>query len=142
MTVTFKEVDQSLARRLLAFVSARNEGRTIVIDGEAYTLDYISWGVNPLLRSRGLSIYFRVGADVIRISDHWAASNHHDRSRKLNCGRIDRHIWRIDNTSTDTLSCAWRAGRFPWIMLAGRASVADLTAAGCDHWIHATPIAA
>jgi hypothetical protein len=142
MTVTFTEIDRSLASQLLAFVNARNEGKSIEIDGESYLLEYISHNKNAFFRSRGLSVYFRVGDDVIRISDHWAASNHHDRSRKLNCGRIDEHVWEIDNATADTLSCSWRAGRFAWVMLAGRASIAELTAAGCDHWSDETELAA
>lgn len=72
--------------------------------------------------------------EVIRVSDHWASTNLHPRSRKLNCGSIDGHQWRLDNVEPAVGLCGFGAGKYPWRVLAGVARIADLERAGCGHW--------
>jgi hypothetical protein len=132
--ITFQQIPNELAYRLLAFASKTRMGRTIEIDGKAYKLDHISQNSSQFYKSRGMSVYFRVDRSVIRISDHWCASNHHPRSRKLNCGSISGQFWAIDNGTADTLSWMPYAKQYPWVMLAGRAGLSVLNQT-CDHWI-------
>lgn len=133
-TATFKQIPNDLANKLLAFVDRRNLGKSTEIDGVSYTLDHISQNSSKFWKSRGLSVYFRAGRSVIRISDHWSKSTGNDRSRKLNCGFIGDCQWFIDNDGGAPLSLDKYAGKFPWKMLAGKCSLATLNKT-CDHWI-------
>ena len=133
MVVKFKEINEELAYKLLNFVGKPNLGKSIVIDGETYTLDYISVNSNRYFKSRGFSVYFRHKKSIIRISDHWAKSNLHEKSRKLNCGFIDGHEWVIDNKKRSELKFRKYAGKYHWVLLAGKASLAVLNK-DCDHW--------
>lgn len=132
--ITFKQIPDSVAMQLLEFATRPRIGKSIEIEGEIYTLDFISQNSNRFFQSRGLSIYYRVGRSVVRISDHWSQSNHKPRSRKLNCGSISGQSWGIDNASPDTLCWGRYAGQYPWVMLAGRAGLARLNKT-CEHWI-------
>ena len=133
--VTFREVDDSLAQSLLAFATRKNIGQGLEIDGVDYTLDGIFQSSSAFWRSRGLSIYYRTGRSIIRISDHWSRSNHHARSRKFNCGCIGGHnaLWCIDNKSPARLSLDRWGGKYPWLMLAGRAGLIQLNKS-VPHW--------
>ena len=139
MTVTFKQVDSTLAIKLLAFVDRRNIGPAIKIDGVDYKMDYISQNSSAFFKSRGMSVYFLAEGDVIRISDHWAFSNFYPRSHKLNCISVSGHRWGIDNSPDSKLYCLRYTGRFPFEMLAGRASLEELSQS-CDHWRNALTI--
>lgn len=128
----FKPIDPALARALLEFVDRRNLGKTVEIDGQDYVLSYISQNSNAFFQSRGLSIYFKTARSIIRISDHWSKSLGNDRSRKLNCGSISGKTWILDG-ATDRISFDRYAGKYPWVMLAGRCGLASLNKT-CDHW--------
>lgn len=130
---TFHEIPHDLARQLVDFIDRRNLGKSVTIDGVDYTLDFISHNTSAFFRSRGLSVYFRTGRSVIRISDHWSRSSHFERSRKLNCGSISGKTWEIENKSGRKVQCARYAGRFPFEMLAGRCGLSVLNRE-CDHW--------
>jgi len=130
---TFTEIPADIANQLVAFIDRRNLGRAIEIDGTSYTLDFISHNTNAFFQSRGLSVYFRAGRSVIRISDHWSSSTGFERSRKLNCGSISGKQWNIDNRSGRKVFCPKYAGRFPFEMLAGRCGLTVLNRE-CDHW--------
>lgn len=132
--ITFRPIPDTIANQLLEFATRPRIGKSIDIEGETYTLDYISQNSNRFFQSRGMSVYYRVGRSVVRISDHWSASNHHPRSRKLNCGSISGQFWGIDNSSANTLSWGRYAGQYAWVMLAGRAGLSRLNKT-CDHWI-------
>ena len=99
--VRFKEIPDAQARLLLDFAERKNIGKSLDIEGVEFNLDAIFLNSSGFWRSRGLSIYFRTGRSVVRISDHWSESKHHDRSRKLNCGPLGSHdaVWAIDNSS-------------------------------------------
>lgn len=132
--VTFRQIPDTIANALLDFASRPNIGKSIDVAGETYTLDYISQNSSRFFQSRGISVYFRVGRSVVRISDHWCQSNRHDRSRKLNCGSISGQFWRIENRDAGTLFWGRYSGAYPWVMLAGRAGLNVLNKT-CDHWI-------
>lgn len=133
-TATFRQIPAKLATQLLDFVHQRNIGKSVNIDGQRYTLDHISKNSSKFYRGRSLSIYFRTGRSVIRISDHWSQSNGNDRSVKLNCRFIDEHWWAIDNDGSAPLSFGRYTSRFPWRMLAGKCGLSTLNKT-CDHWI-------
>jgi len=134
MTVVFKRVSPKLAHQLLEFASQKNIGKQIHVDGEQYRLDYISRSSSQFHRSRGLSVYYRHHRSVIRISDHWSASSHFPRSRKLNCGFIDTHRWEIKNRLSDKVEChKFSAGKYPFVLLAGKAGLSTLNRS-CEHW--------
>lgn len=128
----FSPIRPELARELLTFVSAANVGKAIEIEGKTYRLDHISRNSSRFFQSRGLSIYFRTGRSVIRISDHWGASVGNEKSRKLNCGSISGKFWTLAGP-TDRLSFDRWAGKYPWVMLAGICGLASLNKT-CDHW--------
>lgn len=130
---TFKQIPADLARHLISFVDRRNLGKSIDIGGKAYTLDHISHNTSAFWRSRGLSVYFRTGRSVIRLSDHWSKSNGFERSRKLNCGLISGQDWQIENRDMNKLYCEKYAGRFPFEMLAGKCGLSKLNKT-CEHW--------
>lgn len=130
---TFQEIPAPLAMALIDFIDRRNIGKSIEFEGVEYVLDFISHNTSAFFQSRGLSVYFRTGRSVIRISDHWSASNHNARSGKLNCGLISGKRWEIDNRSTRKLACFRYAGRFPFQMLAGKCGLSVLNRE-CDHW--------
>lgn len=75
--IVFQEIPNELAHKLLDFASKTRIGRTIEIDGKLYRLDHISQNSSRFFKSRGMSVYYRVDRSIIRISDHWCASNHH-----------------------------------------------------------------
>lgn len=117
---TFNPLDREVARALLKFAAQRSAvGRTIELGGRVYTLEHISRTTSAFWRSRGLSIYFRSGRSVVRISDHWSQSRHHRRSRKLNCGHIASCFWSIRNRADDAMECYDFGGKYPYKMIAG-----------------------
>lgn len=131
--VTFKQIDDDLARTLMGFVHGRNLGKSITVGGKEYTLDHISYSKRRF--GRGISVYFTVDRSVIRISDHWSESNGHARSRKLNCGQVADAYWTIENDADrPLLEWDYRAGRFPHRVLAGRAGKSVLNKS-VDHWL-------
>lgn len=133
--VRWKPVPYELVETLLAFVHANNVGKAIAVDGVEYVLDHISHNTNAFWRSRGLSVYYRVGRSVIRISDHWSKTNHHPRSRKLNCGAIAGAWWELaDTTATQPHAFSYRSGKYPWKLLAGKAGLSKLNKS-VDHWM-------
>jgi hypothetical protein len=135
ITVRFTEIEDNVARELLDFATRKNIGQAITVDGVEYVLDGISQGSSAFWRSRGLSIYYRAGRSVVRISDHWSQSNHHERSRKFNCGRIGGHQahWIIDNSAPARLTFDRYAGKYPWTMLAGKSGLVQLNKS-VPHW--------
>lgn len=149
-TVTFKSISSDLAAKLLDFATYGKIGQSLSIDGVEYRLDFISIGKNRFWRSRSASVYFRTGRSVIRISDHWSANPARPRSRKANCGEIggkwewdedgsDQHwktgaTWVID--TADSVDWGRYAGRYPWVMHAGKAGLSVLNKS-VDHWTEA-----
>lgn len=131
--VTFKQIDQNLAQQLIDFMNSRNIGKSIVIDNIKYTLEHISLNKNQFFGSRGLSVYYKTGKSIIRISDHWAKSKHYDRSRKLNCGLISGKNWCINNKPDTKVYCSTYAGKYAFEMLAGIAGLSKLNKT-CDHF--------
>lgn len=131
---TFKHIDSNLAKALIAFIDRRNLGKSVDVDGKSYRLDYISHNSSAYWQSRGLSVYFRCGRSIIRISDHWSQSNGFDRSKKLNCGSISGKWWTIENAGAAKLYCSKYAGKFPFEMLAGICGLSALNKE-CDHWV-------
>lgn len=129
----FQEVDPKVARALIATIDRRNLGKTFEVAGVSYTLDFISQHTSAFWRSRGLSVYFRTTTHVVRISDHWAKSEHYPQSRKLNCGSVSGKSWTITNSPNSKLYIHKYAGRFPFEVLAGSCSLAELRQ-DCDHW--------
>lgn len=136
MTVTFTEIDDRITVALLQFAERKHVGKPITIDGVDYTLDGIFHSTSQFFRSRGLSIYFRTGRSIVRISDHWSRSNHHPRSRKFNCGPLGGYAawWVIDNRSPARVSFDRYAGKYPWTMLAGRAGLTAVNKS-VPHWV-------
>lgn len=134
-TANFKQIDDALANQLLAFVRTNNIGKSITIDGKIYTLDHISQSSSQFFQSRSISIYFRTGRSIIRISDHWSRSNHHPKSRKFNCGSLGGHFcqWVIDDKTPTTLDCTYRCGKFAHKMLAGICGLTVLNKTA-PHW--------
>ncbi|MSS45276.1 hypothetical protein FYJ43_04290 [Cutibacterium sp. WCA-380-WT-3A] len=131
---TFTQIDNALARTLLAFVDRRNIGKAITIDETNYVLDYISQSTNASRHSRGLSVYFTVRRSVIRISDHWSESHGYPASRKLNCGAIDTAYWVINNDPAHgTISSTYHAGKHPHRLLAGICGKTVLNTT-VNHW--------
>ncbi|MFZ2871274.1 hypothetical protein [Zavarzinia sp.] len=129
----FSPIPREIAQRLAEFASRRNLGKTVEVEGQSYTLDYISASSRQRLKSRGLSLYFRAAGHVIRISDHWAESEGNDGSRKLNCGSISGKRWRLGEQAEHIYYYGKGGRRFPFRLLAGRCSVAILNQT-CDHW--------
>jgi hypothetical protein len=134
-TAHFKQIDDALANQLLAFVRTNNIGKSIAIDGKEYTLDHISQSSSQFFQSRSISIYFRTSRSIIRISDHWTKSNHHQKSRKFNCGSLGGHFcqWVIDDKTPTALDCTYRCGKFAHKMLAGICGLAVLNKTA-PHW--------
>lgn len=128
----FKPIDPALAKKLLAFVGRPNLGHAVEIDGVTYTLVYISQNSSAFFRSRGLSVYFKTGRSIVRISDHWSESIGNDRSRKLNCGSISGKIW-VMAGATARIEFGKYAGKYPWVMLAGKCGLTSLNKT-CDHF--------
>lgn len=132
--VAWRAVPDDLARALLEFANHRNLGKTLEVEGATYVLDYISRSSSSFHVSRGLSVYYRTKRSVIRISDHWTASRGFPRSRKLNCGPIDRYWWYVKNRPGESISFAGLgAGKYPFRMIAGIAGLAVLNKS-CPHW--------
>lgn len=131
-TAKFKPIDPVLAQKLLAFVDRRNLEKAVEIDGTTYTLVYISQNSSAFFQSRGLSVYFKTGRSIIRISDHWAKSVGNDKSRKLNCGSISGKTWIMDG-ETQRISFDKYSGKYPWVMLAGKCGLTSLNKT-CDHF--------
>jgi hypothetical protein len=131
-TAKFKPIPRETANRLIGFIDRRNLGKSTEIDGKTYTLDFISHNSNAFFKARGLSVYFRVGRSIVRISDHWAASVGNERSRKLNCGSISGKSWTMDGAS-ERLPCFTYAGKYPFVMLAGICGLNSLNKT-CGHF--------
>lgn len=131
--VLFKPVSASLARELISATAGRSIGKSIDIDGQSYTLDHVSRSNHRLFKSRGISIYWRVGRSVIRISDHWSTSRHFSKSDKLNCGSISGKYWDIANRPVHAFESYYLAGKYPFRMIAGVAGLTVLNRS-CDHW--------
>lgn len=103
----FKAVSAKLAEKLFNVATERKGlkvGETIKIDGKNYTLDYVSISsYNAYFGTRGISIYYRHGNSVIRISDHWSDSGDvFKRSNKLNCLWIASCYWRLLNVTKES----------------------------------------
>lgn len=113
----FRQVPDEVTLALADFLDARNLGRGLTVDGQRYTLDYLS--VTTGGPRRGFSVYYLTGRSVVRISNHWSVSRGHPRSRLLNCGQIDSAWWEIDNRTVETVPVTYRSGRYPWQTLAG-----------------------
>ena len=128
----FKPVSRDIAAELLDFVAAKNVGKSVVVDGEAYELVYISKNSSAFHKSRGLSVYFKSGKSIIRISDHWGSSEGYGKSRKLNCGLISGKDWRLVGKA-EKVFCSTYAGRFPFEMLAGKCGLSALNKT-CEHF--------
>lgn len=125
----FRPLDASVARELIEFsCSSRNVGKSVDVLGKTYTLEHISRSTSAFWKSRGISLYFRTGRSVVRISDHWSETNGMDRSRKFNCGKIGSSFWKIDNHGDDDIieTYSHSAGRFPHRVLAGVCSMRSL----------------
>lgn len=120
-TATFRPLDCVAAQALVSYAaSKRNIGKILTLGGIDYHLDYVSRTSEAFWQSRGLSIYYQADNQIIRISDHWAESNGHPGSRKLNCGLIGSNLWRINNEPNDFIETKrFGAGRFPFRLLAG-----------------------
>lgn len=129
--VNFKPIEPALAAELMGFVHAKNINQSITIDGTEYTLDFISHNTNARRQSRSLSVYFSVGRSIIRISDHWSESAY-SRSQKLNCGQIDSAWWTALKSEAFSYD-GYRAGRYPWKLLAGIAGKTALNKS-VPHW--------
>lgn len=95
---TFKHIPYQLAKQLVDFACSRNIGKIINVDGKDYQLDHISAKCSAFFRSRSVSIYYRVGRSVIRLSDHWSASKFFPRSKKMNCGLMGGGLAGYDET--------------------------------------------
>lgn len=135
--INWMPIHETLANQLLEFaLKVRSKiGKSIELYGETYTLDYVSQSHTTYYSQpqRSLSVYFRVGRSVVRISDHWASSRHHPRSKKLNCTDIDGHEWHIDNKAPAFSFHGLGCGKYSWVLLAGRASLVQLNRT-CKHW--------
>ena len=115
----FRPLDRAVAKVLVEFASGRRVGKTITVEGQDYTLTHISESYNAFWHSRGLSVYYRRGRSVVRISDHWSRSRHHQRSRKLNCGPIATCFWTIADNADTLFETYHRSGRYPRRMMGG-----------------------
>lgn len=133
-TAIFQPIASALTLALLDFVGAKNLNKTVEIDGKSYTLVFISKNSSAFFRSRGLSVYFKTGRSIIRISDHWAASVGNDKSRKLNCGGISGNRW-IMTKSAPRIYFGRFCGKYPWVMLAGKCGLRSLNRT-CDHFLN------
>ena len=122
--------DPDLVAALLDFAMHKNIGKVITVQGTDYELDYISESHRPI--GRGLSIYYRVGRSILRISDHWSRTQGYERSRKLNCGGIDTAWWELVGPARE-YSFNRYSGTYPWRMLAGKAGLGKLNKS-VDHW--------
>lgn len=131
-SAAFKPIPITLANKLLAFLDRRNLNKSIEIDGKSYELIFISQNSSAFFKSRGLSVYFKTGRSIIRISDHWAQSIGNDRSRKLNCGSISGKSW-VMSAAAPRVYCSKYAGKFDWVMLAGICGLSALNKT-CDHF--------
>jgi hypothetical protein len=132
MLVNFTPIEISLANKLIEFISRKNLGKTIIIDNKKYKLEFISHNSNSFFKTRRLSVYFKVDKSIIRISDHWVKSVGNNKSHKLNCHSISGKNW-IINKKTERIYCTWNCGRYPWVMLAGKAGLSKLNKS-CDHF--------
>ncbi len=135
-TITFKEVERSLAWSLVDFVdNQRKIGKSLEIDGKTYTLETIT--SFSAYGERGMTFVFEVDRSIIRISDRWSKSNFHPRSKKFNDSllqangvKYSRYVhFEIDNKSKSKLFSTYRAGKYGYDMLAGIVSKAKLNAA-------------
>lgn len=131
-TATFKPLPRHIAQALADFITVKNLNQSVEIDSKAYTLVFISHNTSAFWRSRGLSAYFKTGRSIVRVSDHWAASEGYDRSRKLNCGSISGKKWVLTGKA-EKVSATWRAGKYPWELLAGTCGLSSLNKT-CDHF--------
>lgn len=131
--VVFKQIDDNLANQLIAFCYKKNLNKTITIENVEYTLDYLKVDSSAFFKSRSFSAYFKVGRSIIRISDHWAKSKFKDKSQKMNCISVSGKSWSINNKTKDTLSVFQFAGKYPFQVFAGIASLSKLNK-DCDHW--------
>jgi len=132
--VIFKEIDYEVALKLIEFSSYKKIGETIYINGSSYTLDFISRNSCEFFKSRGISIYFLTKRSVVRISDHWARTNHHPKSNKLNCGLISGKTWVLNDKSPKTISInKFSCGKYPFVVKAGIAGLSKINL-DCEHW--------
>lgn len=132
--VTFKQIKKEIARQLVNFSEKAKIGDTIKIDGKTYTFNYQARSSSAFFKSRGLSLYFRVNRSVVRISDHWAKTNHHPRSKKFNCVSVSGKYWNLNDSNSDTISTsAFRAGKYPFELKAGIAGLSKINK-DCEHW--------
>lgn len=129
---SFKPLPVKTATELLGFAHARNIGKPLGAtlprhkSPKQVTLDHVSNNTNQFFKSRGLSVYYRTKTHVVRISDHWSASNGYPRSRKLNCGYISRSYWAIDNEPDAAFYWHGHGGtKYPYRMLAGICALKD-----------------
>ena len=114
---------------------ALKEGESIEIGGRTYTLDHISFSAyNPFFRQRGLSIYYRTGDSIVRLSDHWSnTGSTFVKSRKLNCGRISSCLWNLNGAkNTDLVDMkGHQSGKYPWRIIGGEARLKDFRVDDC-----------
>lgn len=134
MEAKFKPIDVILAETLLKFSDKNNINKSINVDGEIYTLTYISKGYNPFIRSRsrGVSIYFKHKRSIIRISDHWTKSVGYDRKKKFNCGDISGKKFIMNGYATRVYYTRY-SGKQKLSLLAGKCGLVVLNKI-CDHF--------
>lgn len=133
MTLFWKKIDLELTKFLIEKFSPKNVNKTFSFNDKQYTLLYISKNSSKFFRSRSLSVYFKTGRSIIRLSDHWSHFEPKPKSQKMNCGFISKsNFWKLVSKATNWCS-TWSCGKFPWDLYAGKISLAILNKK-CDHF--------
>lgn len=94
----FKALPAGITKK---FLQAFLDGEFFVsVQGRKWMLDHKSIRTFRVFRrpERSLSIYFRSGNNLVRISDHWSSG-----SKAFNCGNIASCRWRLSGSSARTV---------------------------------------
>lgn len=84
MTV-WQELPESIAKQLLHFAENWNnkEGDSLIIEGKKYIMLKRLAIRAKLMRLSSISIYFKTGRSLIRLSDYWSSCNFFPLSQKM-----------------------------------------------------------
>lgn len=146
----FKEIPSAVVDKLVDFAYRKNIGKSISIDGKTYTLNFISESSSAFFHSRCVSIYYKTGSSIVRLSDHWSSSNGFAKSRKMNCGPIGKGkkevdkfgevsyggapYWNLKNKTQDYTPCnRFGFGKYGTKIFGGICGLSVLNKE-CDHW--------
>ncbi len=93
----FNVIDSGLAEKLYSAAMEKqiSAGEKIEVGGVEYTLDYVS-----IKSADSISIYYRSGNSVIRISDHWSETPALS-DNKFNVGPVRSSYWTLNNADRD-----------------------------------------